>query len=343
MPSDGDKRPSERPEYNVYRSRRGFFSRFRKPTLDSLKQKERSRSGAGQRAPREQPEVPYPVYRQTAPPDDRPDPRKRSRRRRPWLKWILFAVIGWFALSVAAFAVSAQIQSMKLDGDAKTALDGNPWLLPWSNAVGTQTMYCSDCHGSDVVSPASVIPNGGENGEPWGPHGSNNNFILKGAWNNNSATLCFKCHDRNVYSPVNDTRKDDRTTGFCCRSGDQLHWYHWNKITGSSPAQLLKCNWCHAAVPHGWKNKALLVNLNDVGPEAGQAGNAEWRMGAGAQAYNQEPYYLNAKLKVLTFAASGSWTDANCGSRGSGTVFGPNTNNANTGKDWMKDVCSNPP
>ncbi|MBS1134904.1 MAG: hypothetical protein H6R02_2045, partial [Burkholderiaceae bacterium] len=220
---------------------------------------------------------------------------------------------------------------------------GNPWLLPWSNAVGTQTMYCSDCHGSDVVSPASVIPNGGENGEPWGPHGSDNNFILKGAWNNNSATLCFKCHDRNVYSPVNDTRKADRTTGFCCRSGDQLHWYHWNKITGSSPAQILKCNWCHAAVPHGWKNKALLVNLNDVGPEAGQAGNAEWRMGAGAQAYNQEPYYLNAKLKVLTFAASGSWTDANCGSRGSGTVFGSNTNNANTGKDWMKDVCSNPP
>jgi hypothetical protein len=66
-------------------------------------------------------------------------------------------------------------------------------------------------------------------------------------------------------------------------------------------------------------------------------------MGAGAQAYNQEPYYLNAKLKVRTFAASGSWTDANCGSRGSGTVFGSNTNTTTTGKDWMKDVCSNPP
>ena len=25
--------------------------------------------------------------------------------------------------------------------------------------------------------------------------------------------------------------------------------------------------WCHVAVPHGWKNKSLLVNLNDVGPE----------------------------------------------------------------------------
>jgi hypothetical protein len=220
---------------------------------------------------------------------------------------------------------------------------GNPWLLPWSNAVGTQTMYCSDCHGSNVTAATSVVPNGGENGEPWGPHGSDNNFILKGAWSNASATLCFKCHDRNVYSPVNDSRKADRTTGFCCRSGDQLHWYHWNKITGSTPTQILKCNWCHAAVPHGWKNKSLLVNLNDVGPEAGQAGNAEWSMGANNQAYNQEPYYLNAKLKVRTFAASGTWTDANCGSRGSGSVFGTNVNNTQTGKDWMKAVCSNPP
>jgi predicted CXXCH cytochrome family protein len=220
---------------------------------------------------------------------------------------------------------------------------GNPWLLPWSNAVGTQTMYCSDCHGSNVTSGTSVVPDGGENGNPWGPHGSNNDFVLKGAWNANSATLCFKCHDRNVYSPVNDSRKNSGTTGFCCRGGDQLHWYHWNKITGSDPGRPLKCNWCHAAVPHGWKNKALLVNLNDVGPEAGQPGNAEWRMGSSAQAYNQEPYYLNAKVKIRTFATSGNWTDTNCGSRGVGPFFGTGTNNTQTGKDWMKDVCSNPP
>ncbi len=194
---------------------------------------------------------------------------------------------------------------------------GNPWLLPWSNAVGTQTMYCSDCHGGDTTSPTSVIPNGGENGEPWGPHGSGNDFLLKGTWNSNSSTLCFKCHERQVYSPTGDTRKADRNTGFCCKGGDQLHWYHWNRIGGT-----LKCNWCHVAVPHGWKNKALLVNLNDVGPEAGQPGNAEWRMSASAHAYNQEPYYMNAKLKVRTFATSGNWTEANCGSNSSATAFG---------------------
>ena len=153
MPSDGDKRPPERPEYNVYRSRRGLFSRFRKPTLDTLKQRERSRAGAGPKPQRERQEVPYPVYRQTSPPDDRRDPRKRSRRRRPWLKWILFAVVGWFALSVAAFAVSAQIQSMKLDGDAKAALQGNPWLLPQAQNI---LVIGTDSRSPDTLEPGAA-------------------------------------------------------------------------------------------------------------------------------------------------------------------------------------------
>src|SRR6185369_11491739 len=37
---------------------------------------------------------------------------------------------------------------------------GNPWVTPWSNAVGTQTMYCTDCHGSAVTTSKSVIPEG---------------------------------------------------------------------------------------------------------------------------------------------------------------------------------------
>jgi hypothetical protein len=45
-----------------------------------------------------------------------------------------------------------------------------------------------------------------------------------------------------------------------------------------------------------------------------------------AQAFNQEPYYLNAKLKVRTFATSGNWVDTNCGSNNSATTFGTNGN-----------------
>ena len=157
MPSDGDKRPSERPEYNVYRSRRGPFSRFRKPDLDSLKDKGRKqrrqpKQERGERRPEAEP-VPYPVYRQSSPPDDRRDPRKRSRRRRPWLKWILFVVIGWFALSALAFAVSAQIQSMKLDGDAKAALQGNPWLLPQAQNI---LVIGTDSRSPDTLEPGAA-------------------------------------------------------------------------------------------------------------------------------------------------------------------------------------------
>lgn len=62
-----------------------------------------------------------------------PGPGRRSGARRPggrrWLKWILFACLGWFCLSALAFAVSAQIQSMKLSGEARSALGGGPWML----------------------------------------------------------------------------------------------------------------------------------------------------------------------------------------------------------------------
>jgi len=221
----------------------------------------------------------------------------------------------------------------------------NPWALPFRNAVGTQTMYCSDCHGTKATASGSLQPDSGVSG----PHGSENDFLLKAPFNASDPSLCFKCHEREVYSPTGDSRKSGFYTGFCCRGGrddgkDQLHWYHWNKILSHDPSRTLKCNWCHAAVPHGWKNKALLVNLNDVGEEAGfPGGNREFRMDSPSQAYNQEPYYLNAKLKVRTFATSGNWTDTNCGSNNSATTFGTNGNSTQSGRDWMKDVCSNPP
>ena len=62
-----------------------------------------------------------------------------------------------------------------------------------------------------------------------------------------------------------------------------------------------------------------LVNLNDVGPEAGLAPGTQVRNGPNKEniGYSQEPYYLNAMLKVRNFRASGQWTQADCGSAGS--------------------------
>jgi hypothetical protein len=198
---------------------------------------------------------------------------------------------------------------------------GNPWRLPWSNQVGANTMYCSDCHGANVTSATSVIPDNGDNGTPWGPHGSSNDFLLKGAWTDtgggNANLLCFKCHDKTNYTSRNDSGKK---TGFYDRSTGKgnLHNYHVDRL-----GKELRCSWCHVALPHGWKNKAFLVNLNDLGPEVGKPAGTV----APAGAYTNGPYYYKAVLRVTSFAKSGAWADTDCG-----------------GKDYMRGtMCSSTP
>jgi hypothetical protein len=210
------------------------------------------------------------------------------------------------------------------------------WRLPFSNAVGSQTMYCTDCHGSNTTGN-TVIPDNGENGNPWGPHGSSNNFLLKGQWNTSTGSgqdqvgLCFKCHDYQTYAGGGGGR-----TGFYNDPNDKgrgdLHAYHASKIGR------MRCSWCHVAVPHGWKNKAFLVNLNDVGGEAGLAAGTQVKNNTRTP-YNQGPYYMNAVLKIVSFARSGLWREANCGSAGA-------PGNGQTGRNWMRDsneACVNAP
>lgn len=190
--------------------------------------------------------------------------------------------------------------------------DANQWLSPWNGAVGSQTMYCSDCHGNNTANGTSA-PTGDA---PWGPHGSNNPFILKGDWS--PATnptpvdaLCFRCHATNYRSGKGDT-----TSGFN-DNGDRgdLHDYHVDKVG------TLKCTWCHVALPHGWKNKAFLVNINDIGSEC-----AGYSVGTGvSEDFSCAPYYQNAYAKINSFAQSGQWTDSDC-----------------SGKDYMRDTCDNP-
>jgi LCP family protein required for cell wall assembly len=120
MANDDEQRPQGPPEYKVYRARRGIFSRFRKPDLSGL----RERSWRGPKLP------------------GRPGGPKRERppgAPRPWprrvLKWVGLAALGWILLSFLAFAVSAQLQSFKLSGEAKSALHGNPFLLPTAQTI----------------------------------------------------------------------------------------------------------------------------------------------------------------------------------------------------------------
>jgi len=209
---------------------------------------------------------------------------------------------------------------------ARGNLSPNIFLTPWNGSadIGNQTMYCSDCHGSATASN-TVVPSGGEDGNPWGPHGSSNSFILKGQWNQNVGTatpdaLCFRCHDYNQYA---NPSASPQTSGFsgsaamCGMGGGggmpggggggggtstNLHIFHAGCGGGT-----WRCSKCHEAVPHGWKNKAFLVNLNDVGPEVGLAAGT-----VKTAPYSQQPYYMGAWLKVDSFARSGSWAFANC-------------------------------
>jgi hypothetical protein len=113
---------------------------------------------------------------------------------------------------------------------------------------------------------------------------------------------------------------------------NNLHIFHANAV------QNFRCNLCHVAVPHGWKNKVFLVNLNDVGPEGGLNAGTQVRNNT-TNGYYNGPYYNRASLKVASFAQSGQWSPNNCGSAGP-------PGNGFTGIAWMaqnSETCINVP
>ncbi|MDX6608791.1 MAG: hypothetical protein QOF85_716 [Solirubrobacterales bacterium] len=120
MADNGEQQPSGPPEYKVYRSRKGRLSGLRSPDL----------SGLRERTPR----APKWWRRDKGPQPERTGPPRRWSGKRV-LKWVGLAALGWILLSFLAFAVSAQLQSFKLSGEAKDALHGNPFLLPSAQTI----------------------------------------------------------------------------------------------------------------------------------------------------------------------------------------------------------------
>ncbi|MCK4587133.1 MAG: hypothetical protein KAU29_07315, partial [Gammaproteobacteria bacterium] len=104
---------------------------------------------------------------------------------------------------------------------------------------------------------------------------------------------------------------------------NNLHTFHVGVVSN------FRCNLCHVAVPHGWKNKNFLVNLNDVGAEGGESSGTQVRNNT-TDGYFNGPYYNRAVLKVVSFAESGLWVAGNCGSVGA-------PGNGLTGVGWMAD------
>src|SRR5436190_11532658 len=137
-PEDRDRGQPDRPDYKVYKSRPGLFSRLRAPDLASLRRK------AGGRPPRKGEGKPTPT------PDRGPKP--------PWrriLKWVGIAALGWLILSFLVFAVSAQIQSTKLADGVGDELGGNPFI-----AASPQTILVlgTDVRPSGLAAPGEASP-----------------------------------------------------------------------------------------------------------------------------------------------------------------------------------------
>jgi LCP family protein required for cell wall assembly len=117
---------ADKPEYTVYRSRKGPFSRFKRDEPGGLDDLRRER---------------------------RPAPR-RTRKPFSWgrvVKWLAIGVFGWIGISAVAFVVSAELAEHSSD-QAKAALTKGGSLFSGSNILVL---------GSDARPPDSKEPGAG--------------------------------------------------------------------------------------------------------------------------------------------------------------------------------------
>ena len=135
---------------------------------------------------------------------------------------------------------------------APKALSTGEMKSPWDTNVGNQTMYCSDCHGTDNEA----------SGDPRGPHGSSYKYMLKGP----NKYWPTKSGGTTLYT-IADFQNGTATGLFCLNchdlSGAEVH----NVRFGPARAMRdLSCVTCHVAVPHGSKRSRLIGYASDPAP-----------------------------------------------------------------------------
>ncbi|MBI5193521.1 MAG: cytochrome C, partial [Nitrospirae bacterium] len=170
------------------------------------------------------------------------------------------------------------------------ALTSSQMSSPWTTNVGNQTMYCSDCHGTDAEAST----------DPKGPHGSSYKYMLKGTgkyWPTKS--------DGSTLWRLNTT--DAQNTDLFCKNCHPIYDGSWKNNAHSGMASRNPyCVNCHVAVPHGSKRSRLIGYNSDPAP------------------YD----YNNSYLGITGFKKAGSPTgyaqsncSTNCGGHG-GSVSG---------------------
>jgi LCP family protein required for cell wall assembly len=131
---------AEKPEYHVYRARRGFLSRLLYRDSERF-DRVKAGAGAAPEAPAHPGEAP-PGAPPGVPPDTGEPPRplipREAPRQIPWkriLKWALIAIPVWALLSLVLFMISAQIQAGKMPDRVKNELDDGGNMLTSPNNI----------------------------------------------------------------------------------------------------------------------------------------------------------------------------------------------------------------
>ncbi len=136
------------------------------------------------------------------------------------------------------------------------ALDSATRLVaPWNTAanLGTQTMYCSDCHNYTEASPA-------------GPHGSAVKWMLSGtnqAWP--YTTTAGNGTSTGTYWTLSNYSTGTAPNTLFCRNCHTIEpGTGKNEVHGNGQHDSYKCVDCHIRVPHGGKVSRLL-NADSAG------------------------------------------------------------------------------
>lgn len=154
------------------------------------------------------------------------------------------------------------VRDIVIDNLNALQLEGDPYK--WNPG---QTMYCSDCHGSD---------DDGMTNDRYGPHGSSIRWMLTGTYKNwpyesssdngcdetcgtavfaslsdttTATTFCRNCHPNPLDESTSDATPNQQSTNA-----------HWTSGVGTSQhvTNSVVCVACHIRVPHGGKIGRLI-------------------------------------------------------------------------------------
>jgi len=139
-------------------------------------------------------------------------------------------------------------------GSGSSALTAGQLSAPWNTNVGTQTMFCSDCHASD-----SAVA---------GPHGSGYKWMLTGtnkAWPFTSAAS--NGANSGTYRLITSFGSAAGTDScFCwnCHPNDKTKNTAHSQTQHHTSAFKPYCVDCHIRVPHGGKVSRLIAADNNA-------------------------------------------------------------------------------